>query len=216
MSTSTTNTKTLAQMRRELKEKEAAFKAQRASAVKEYEATRDKYIDTVFGKMAELSDVLREFKSESVKLGLELHDKMYEVYGREKRDGMDSYTLTSADGMRKVMIERQWRCEYNETSIVAIDTIRAVLREKFEGRNKGMYGIIDAILMRNNKGDYDERLVAKLRKHEEAVGDPRFSEALDILAKAYQPTTSQTYIRAYRRDNGNGKWVDITMNWSSM
>lgn len=215
MSTST-ETKTLAQMRKELKEKEAAFKAQRAGAVKEYEATRDKYIDTVFGKMAELSEVLREFKTESVKLGLELHDKMYEVFGREKRDGMDSYTLTSADGLRKVMIERQWRCEYNETSLVAIDTIRTVLREKFEGRNKAMYSIIDAILMRNNKGDYDERLVARLRKHEEAVGDQRFSEALDILAKAYQPTTSQTYIRAYRRDTGNGKWVDITMNWSSM
>lgn len=183
---------------------------------RQYDQLRDTFIDTVFGKMAEYSEKLREFKEESVRLGLELHDKMYEAYGREKPDSIDHYSLVSADGNRKVTIERQWRCEYDETSTVAIGTIRQVLREKFEGRNKGMYGIIDAVLMKNNKGDYDERLVAKLRKHEAAVDDARFSEALDILARAYKPTTSQTYIRAYAKDPTTGKWVDLPMNWSSM
>jgi hypothetical protein len=204
-----------ADLAKALKEKKAAEKAAKANARKSYDELRDSYIDTVFGRMDVLSKELRVFKDESVKLGLELHAKMYETLGREPKDGIDSYTLTSADGLRKVSIERQWRCEYDETSSVAIDTIRAVLREKFEGRNKGMYNIIDSILMKNGKGDYDERLVARLRKHEEAVGDPRFSEALDILAKAYRPTTSQTYIRAYRK-NDAGKWVDLVMNWSSM
>jgi hypothetical protein len=204
-----------ADLAKALKEKKAAEKAEKGKARKEYDTIRDNYIDTVFGKMEELSKVLREFKEESVSLGIELHAKMYEVLGREPKDGIDNYTLTSADGLKRVSIERQWRCEYDETSSVAIETIRDILREKFEGRNKGMYGIIDGILMKNGKGDYDERLVAKLRKHEEAVGDPRFSEALDTLAKAYRPTTSQTYIRAYRKD-GHGKWVDMVMNWSSM
>ena len=209
------NQMSAADLKAALKKKQADEKAAKENAKKSYDQLRDSYIDTVFGKMDELSTQLKSFKDESVKLGLELHSKMYQTLGREPKEGIDSYTLTSADGQRKVSIERQWRCEYDETSTVAIDTIRTVLREKFEARNKGMYGIIDGILLKNNKGDYDERLVAKLRKHEEAVDDKRFSEALDILAKAYRPTTSQTYIRAYRR-NAAGKWEDVVMNWSAM
>ncbi len=205
--------KELFALAREQRKKEEAERIERR---RQYDTLRDSYIDTVFGKMAEYSERLREFKEESVRLGLELHDKMYEAYGRDKPEGIDHYSLVSADGTRKVTIERQWRCEYDETSTVAIGTIRQVLREKFEGRNKGMYGIIDGILMKNNKGDYDERLVARLRKHESAVDDARFSEALDILAKAYKPTTSQTYIRAYAKDPTTGKWLDLPMNWSSM
>ena len=215
MSTTDINKMSAAELKAALKKKQATEKADMAAKKKSYDKMRDDYIGTVFSKMDEMSSKLREFKTESVKLGLELHEKMFEAHGRTSKPGVDHYSLVSADKQSKVVIERQWRCEYDETSTVAIQTIREVLREKFEGRNKGMYGIIDGILMKNGKGDYDERLVAKLRKHEEAVGDPRFSEALDILAKAYRPTTSQTYIRAYRRNEG-GKWVDVVMNWSSM
>ncbi len=215
MSSTDITTMSAADLKAALKKKQADEKAAKANAKKGYEAMRDGYIDTVFGKMEELSAQLRDFKTESVKLGIELHAKMYHTLGREPKDGIDSYTLTSADGLRKVSIERQWRCEYDETSTVAIDTIKAVLRDKFEGRNKSMYRIIDDILSKNGTGDYDERLVARLRKHEEAVDDRRFSEALDILARAYRPTTSQMYIRAYRREQG-GKWRDVVMNWSAM
>lgn len=212
---SSVETMSAADLKAALKKKLADEKAAKANAKKGYDQLRDSYIETVFTKMEELSAQLRDFKSESVKLGIELHTKMYEALGREPKEGIDSYTITSADGLRKVSIERQWRCEYDETSTVAIDTIKAVLRDKFEGRNKSMYKIIDDILSKNGTGDYDERLVARLRKHEEAVDDKRFSEALDILAKAYKPTTSQMYIRAYRRDQG-GKWRDLVMNWSAM
>lgn len=212
---SSIETMTAAQLKAALKAKQQAEREAKSNAKKTYDQMRDGYIDTVFGRMEELSAQLRTFKADSVKLGLELHAKMYETLGRSPKDGIDSYTLTSADGKRRVTIERQWRCEYDETSIVAIETIKAVLRDKFEGRNKSMYKIIDDILAKNGTGDYDERLVAKLRKHEEAVADPRFSEALDTLAKAYRPTTSQMYIRAYRRDEA-GKWRDVVMNWSAM
>lgn len=204
-----------AQLAKLAKEAKAKEQAENAAKRKEYDKLRDTYIDTVFGKMQELSEQLNGFKSESVKLGIELHTKMYEAYGRIPKDGIYSYTLTSADGMRKVMIERQWRCEYDETAEVAIGKIKEVLHDKFANRNNAMYGMLERVLLRNNKGDYDERLVAKLRAEEDKVNDPRFGEALTMLAQAYKPTTSQTYIRAYRKDDA-GKWHDITMNWSRM
>lgn len=204
-----------AELKAAWKKAQADEKAAKSNAKAKYEKDRDGFIVDTVQRMEQLSDLSRDLKTKSIATGTELRDKMYKALGREPKEGVDSYTVTTNDGTMKVVIETQFRCEYDETSTAAIDTIRQVLREKFEGRNKGMYGIIDGILLKNNKGDYDERLVAKLRKHEEAVDDQRFSEALTILANAYKPTTSQTYIRAYRRDTTN-KWREVTMNWSSM
>lgn len=204
--------KELSQLAREKRKKEEAEMLERR---RQYDATRDSFIDTVFGKVEELSAQLSEFKRDSIKLGLELHDKMYEAYGRAKKDGMDHYSLVSADGTKRIVIERQHRCEYDERAEVAITAIKEVLRDKFSGRNKGMYEIIDGLLMKNHKGDYDERMVAKLRKYEAQVEDERFSKALALLADSYRPVDSQLYLRAYRK-NDAGKWVDLPMNWSSM
>lgn len=210
------NKMSVAQLEAELKKRKKREKTEKEVKRSEYERLRDEYLETTLGKMEELGGQLRAFKEDSVKLGLDLHEKMLDVFDRKKKENVDNYTLTNQAGTIRIQIERNWMCEYDETGQVAIDTIREVLREKFEPRNKGMYAIIDGILMKNNKGEYDERLVARLRKHEEAVGDPRFSEALDILARSYRPTHSRTYIRAYRRPKADGKWQEVPMNWSSM
>lgn len=216
MSTSTDiSSMSAAELKKALKEKQAAERAEAEARKRSYDRLRDSYINTVFDKVEALSAELRKFKADSVKLGLELHEKMYEAYGRERRDGIDHYSLVNEEATRKVVIERQHRCAYDERAEVAIGQIKDVLRDKFSGRNKGMYEIIDGLLMKNHKGDYDERMVAKLRKHEGTVDDPRFSEALALLAQSYRPVDSQLYLRAYRKDEA-GKWEDLPMNWSGM
>lgn len=217
MSTETKTSKA-AELKAAWKKAQAEEKTEQTRRKKEYETMRDKFLDTTFSKMFELSQAQLAFKSEAVKLGLEVHDKMYEAYGREKREGIDHYSLVSSDGLRKVTIERKHICAYDETVEVGIQLVRDVLRDKFAERSKKAYRMLESVLMKNKKGDYDEAMVAKLRKHAEEVdNDPRFIEALDIIGKAYKPTgTSQLYLRAYRKETADGRWIDIPMNWSSM
>lgn len=199
-----------------LKKKKQEEKTKAKALRSEYDRKRDQYLATVFARMEALSHQLAEFKREAIASGLILHDEMYDAYRRKRPDKpVDSYTLTSEDGTRRIIIERSERCEYDETAEVAISQIREVLRDKFAARNLGMYEMLETLLMRNAKGDYDERLVAKLRKHEDRVNDPRFSDAIKMLDAAYRPVGSQTYIRAYTRDK-NGPWREVTMNWSRM
>ncbi len=200
------------------KKAQAEEKADRERSRKEYDHLRDKFLETTFGKMYELSQAQQEFKSEAIKLGLEVHDKMYEAYGREKREGIDHYSLVSTDGLKRLTMERKHLCEYDETVEVGITLVRDVLRDKFADRSKKAYRMLESVLMKNKKGDYDEALVAKLRKHAEEVdNDPRFIEALDIISRAYRPTgASQLYLRAHRKETTDGRWIDIPMNWSSM
>jgi hypothetical protein len=205
-----------AELKAALKKKQADETAAAKAKRKAYDTLRDEFIASVFSKFEAVQAELGAFKAEAVKLGLELHDKMYEAYGREKREGIDHYTLTSDDGTKKVVIQRDWLCRYDETVEVGIGMIKEVVRDKFEPRNKGMYAVIDGLLLKGNEGDYDERMVAKLRKHADAFdNDPRFFEALDIITRAYKPVESRLYLRVYRKTEA-GAWEDISVNWSRM
>lgn len=191
-------------------------KAEKSEARKKYDALRDDYLEKVFIRMADLSKRMKELKANSVRLGIELHAKMYEAYGREIKEGIDNYTLTSGDGLRKVLIERSHVCAYDESVEVGIGLIRDVLRDKFGARSKEAYRTIEALMVKNRAGDYDENMVAKLRSIADTYsGDDRFTKGLDIIAKSYKPYRSQMYMRAYQKDEV-GKWKEVVMNWSAM
>ena len=205
-----------AELKAALAKKETAEKAEQQKAIAEYERDRDYLVTATVRAMREEAETLRDLKKHAVERAMELQERTYTVLGKKRKEKpVDSFSLMSKDGTLKLTMDRAYKGEYDETADVAIGEIKEVLRDKFEGRNKALYRILDSVLLKNNKGDYDERLVAKLRKHEADVADDRFSKALDVLSKAYRPTTSQTYIRAYEL-GANGRWNDISLAFSSM
>lgn len=197
----------LDQKRRE--EKASAEKAQ-----SDYKKKRDSFIKTAVASFCELSAALRQLKMKTLQRGHELHDEMFEVFEGKARP-IKEFSMITEDGNYKLVIQKQERQALDETAEVAIGTIKEVFKQKFEARNKSMYNILDGLLIKNQKGDYDERLVAKLRKYESEIDDKDFSRALDDLSKAYYTSGSSTYCRAYRKNPQTGKWQDIPMQFSS-
>lgn len=195
---------------RKQEEKEATEKAQ-----KNYKKKVDAFVKTKVAQMADLSAKMKALKMEILQRGNDLHEEMYEVYGKQPKE-LKEFSLISEDGMHKLTLQRTERQALDETAEVAISIIKEVFKAKFEARNKGMYEIIDGLLMKNQKGDYDERLVAKLRKYESTVDDKEFSNALDELSKAYYTCGTSTYARAYNKDAKNNKWVYVEMQFSSI
>lgn len=206
---------TSAELRQHLEAKEREERKSKEQARRKYEKDKDAFVASFVSQAAQFHAELKQFKTAAIARGNELHDLLYEVFDKETKE-LKSFTITTEDKTMKVVVERAERHGFNETAEVAINEIKEVLRAKFEGRNKGMYEIIDSILMKNTKGDYDERLVAKLRRHEGTVDDKRFSDALDTLAAAYYTTQSGTYIRAYKLNEETNKWEDIVLQFSAL
>lgn len=206
---------TTAELRQHLEQKEKEERKLKDQARRKYEKDKDAFVASFVSQAAQFHAELKQFKTAAIARGNELHDLMFEVFEKEAKE-LKSFTIMNEEKTMKVVVERAERHGFNETAEVAIAEIKDVLRAKFEGRNKGMYEIIDSILMKNTKGDYDERLVAKLRRHEETVDDKRFSEALDTLANAYYTTNSGTYIRAYKLNQESNKWDDIVLQFSAL
>jgi hypothetical protein len=180
-----------------------------------YEAKKDQFIRLGIGTMLELSERMIELKKEVLTRGNDLHDEMYEIYGKEPKE-LNQFSLDSKDGKYRLTVERAERQALDEKAIVHIQTIKEVLFKRFADRNKLMYGIINDLLVKNNKGEYDERMVAKLRAREHEVNDADFSNALDELAKCYYTYGSSTYARGYKLDEQSKKWVAIPMQFSAM
>lgn len=216
MPTTDINKMSAAELKEALANKEAEERAEQQKAVATYERDRDLLVTSTVKQMRQAADLLLQLKASAVEKATELQERSYTVLGKKRKEKpVDSFTILSKAGDLKLVMDRQYKGEYDETADVAIAEIKEVLRSKFEGRNKALYRILDSVLLKNNKGDYDERLVAKLRKHESDVDDERFSKALDVLSNAYRSTTSQTYLRAYELGK-NGRWNDISVAFSRM
>lgn len=205
----------LEELKAQLKKKENAQKAEQAKKERLYQNERDSYVTDAVAAMKELSEKMSEFKHLAIQKGNELHRQMFDIFNKQEKD-LKQFSLISKDGLSKIIIERQERQELDETAIVAIEAIKDVFKRKFSGRNQTMYKILDGILMKNRKGDYDERLVAKLRKYEQDIDDVEFSEALDRLSASYNVIGSATYLRAYTFNVELNRWDDIPMQFSSL
>ncbi len=182
---------------------------------KAYVKRRDTFIKLMSQQAMELSAQLKTLKSECLVRGNELHDLMYEVFEKEPKD-MNDFSLITEDGQFKLTISRAAIVGLNETAKVHIETVQTVFREKFAKTNKAYWNMLETLLMRNDKGDYDPKMVVKLRKHADAINDPRFDAAIDGLAKATYEAGTSTYARFYRKAADTNAWIAIPMQFSSL
>jgi len=194
--------------------KEKEERARLDAKKKQYTAKRDNFILATVTEMCQLSETLHSLKKKTLTEGNDLHDQMYEIFEKEPKE-LKRFSLITEDSNHKLEIEKSEVQALNETAEVAITEIRDILRDKFANRNKAMYGVIDSLLSKNRKGDYDPRMVAKLRKHESDVNDERFSKALDTLSAAYYVSDTAMYVRAYKKDQ-RGKYQPINIQFSSL
>jgi hypothetical protein len=202
-------------LKAKLAEREKAEKAEREQAEREYIRDRDRFISSTLKEMEELSDKLAALKRRTVTKANELHDRMYDLRGAEPKE-LKSFQIVTEDGTLKLEVARCEKMRLGEQAEVAIATIKQVLEEKFANRNKAMYGIINTLLATNAAGDYDERLVAKLSKHEADVEDERFSSALADLRQAFYAYDSATYARGYKLNSDSNKWLNVNLQFSSI
>ena len=69
--------------------------------------------------------------------------------------------------------------------------------------------------MKNTKGDYDPKLLAKARAEVRKLDDTALIEEFDKLSDCLTVVGSAIYVRVYERDEQK-KWKDISLNFSSI
>lgn len=198
----------------ELKKREQAELAAARKAKTDFESDKKSFLTHSVSKFEHLNRELAELKQFTILEANKLYDRMYEVEGKEPKD-TKSFTLKDDTLGLKVTVDRQERFTFTDEAIVHINAIKDIFREKFANRNQGFYQILDGILMKNTKGDYDPKLLAKARQQVKKLGDDALIAEFDKLEDCQRVVGTSLYARAYKKDE-NGKYKDIILQFSSL
>lgn len=198
----------------EIARRKAAKKEAETKARKEYEADKKAYLAHTAGKFIQLHAELKELKEYSIVEANKLYQRMYEINDKEPKS-VNSFTLKNESDTIKVTVDRQERFEFTDEAMVHINAIRDIFKSKFAERNKGLYNILDGLLIKNSKMEYDPKLLAKARRQVRELGDDNLINEFDKLDECQKVTGSSMYCRLHVRDD-KGKWKDVSLQFSSL
>lgn len=198
----------------ELEKRKANEKLAESQKRKDFLAEKDLFIQSTVAGFSEISAELKNLKYITITRANELYEKMFQLFDKEPKK-QNQFTLKSEDGQYRVTVDRQERFEFNEEATVHIESIKDIFKAKFADVDQNLYNLMDSLLMKNNKGDYDPKLLSKVRQKVEALGDAELITSFDNLVKCQQVVGSSLYCRAYKIDD-QGKWQDINVQFSSL
>ena len=178
-----------------------------------YFADKNNFLNDVVAKYQEVQDILKSLKKEAITHAENFNRLMYEIENKAVKDAK-SFKLENETV--RLMVEEKELFSFTDEAIVHINSIRDIFRKKFEGRNKAFYNLLDGILMKNSKGEYDPKLLTKARKQVKEIGDEELISEFDKLTDCQKVVGSAKYIRVYTKDAETKKWNDITLNFSSL
>lgn len=200
------------ELRAYLKEKEADEKRLEAQRKQAYQKDKDEFLDGIINVYEEFQARLIGLKRGAISNAENFNRLKYEIEGKEVKDAK-SFELKN--DRVKIIVEMQERFDFTDEAIVHINAVKEIFKDKFEARNKGFYSLLDSILMKNTRGEYDAKLLTKARRKAREIGDEELIERLDKLNDCLVVTGSVKYVRVYRKDERN-QWKDVTLNFSSL
>ena len=199
-----------------LAEKRKTERAEKAKRLKEYEADKGSFLTHTSSKFLSLQNKMAELKKYTIAKANELWQELHDMNGKALKEDQKQFTLKNEEDTLKVTVDMQEKFEFTEEAIIHINSIRDRFREKFANRNKGLYDILDGLLLKNSKQEYDPKLLAKARLQVRKLEDTQLIEDFDKLDECQRVTGSSLYCRVYHRKEVNGKWEDISLQFSSL
>lgn len=173
---------------------------------------KENFLSEVLERYNDAQSILSTLKSEAIAHAENFNNLKYELEGKPTKEAK-SFELKN--DKIKIIVESQDRFDFNDEAIVHINAIKDIFREKFENRNKGFYNLLESILIKNAKGEYDVKILTKARKQVRELGDDKLIEEFDKLNDCLIVVGSTKYIRVYTLDEKN-KWKDVSLNFSSL
>jgi hypothetical protein len=195
-----------------LKEKKASETKQHESRKKAYESDKENFLSEVLNRFKDAQGILSTLKNETITHSENFNALKYELEGKAVKEAK-SFELKN--DRVKIVVENQDKFDFNDNAIVHINAIKDIFREKFEARNKGFYNLLDSILMKNSKGEYDAKLLNKARRQAKELGDEALMTEFDKLNDCLVVVGTAKYTRVYAKDDKN-RWKDISLSFSSL
>jgi hypothetical protein len=202
---------TTAELEELLASKKAEANKEAERRKNDYLKNKNNFLDDLLASFNHYRDGLTDLKKSAINHSENFNRLKYEIDGKSLPN-YKSFELKNEKV--KVVVDEQERFDFTDEAVVHINAIKEIFKAKFEERNKGMYALLDSILMRNSKGDYDAKLLAKARGQVKKIGDEALTAEFDKLQDCLIVVGTRKYIRVYVREDN--QWQDVSLNFSSL
>ncbi len=206
---------TLEELQALLEEKQREQKLMRQRKIKAFEKEKSEFVENTVKTFKQKHEELKKLKYGTINKATDTYKKLFELHEKEMPKDRKSFSLQNADKTMKIVVDRPEKMAFTEEAYVAIEGIKEFFRKKFAERSKVVYNILDTMLSKNKEGDYDPRLLAKIRKEVREINDPELTKNFELLENSQVVVGVAQYVRAYEKDE-NGKWKDIVVQFSAL
>ncbi|UGU15186.1 DUF3164 family protein [Sinomicrobium kalidii] len=202
------------ELQAELMRREKAKKKAKEKARQQYLEDKNYFLRTTAQQFLQYNEGLHKLKEHTIAEANMLYERMYVLEGKKPKE-TKSFPLKNEDDTIKIEVEQQERFEFTEEAIVHINTIKDIFKEKFAARSKGLYNILDGLLIKGRQREYDPKLLAKARRQVKELGDEKLIAEFDKLDDCQRVVGTVIYCRLYIKGD-NGKWQNVSLQFSAL
>lgn len=180
------------------------------------EADRLAYKELVSTKVDEIFPLLEEISSKLAHQKQHVYDEFAAALAMKKelyetKETQCSHAFMNANATRRITLGNYTVDEYDDTVNDGI----AIVKEYISGlardeNSRILVNTVMKLLAKDQKGALKPSRVMQLRQMADRSGNAHFIEGVSIIAAAYRPVPSKTFIRAEIKDT-NGAWKSIPL-----
>lgn len=195
----------------ETQRKEAADKAKKEKA---YQAKKNDLVRELVHNAMQIKELLLEFKGQSFEK-LKEHYEVMKAFGDVKSNHKGNFQLKSDDQEFKVEFANQMIKEFDERSEMAAEHLNEFLATHVKKRSEADYNMIKGFIEKKND-KFDVSLVGRLFQMEDNYDHPLWKKAIELFKVSYVEVDSAQYVRFFKRNEQNGQYENINLNFASV
>ncbi|WP_410221904.1 DUF3164 family protein [Pedobacter sp.] len=180
-----------------------------------FERKCEKTVGRVATRAMKINSDMTAFKNDLKREVEVLYEDFKKENGGIVGKGKGNATFYSFDRSIKVEVSINEAITFDENCInLAHEMLKEVISEGLSGAADWIEGIVLDAFAKSN-GKLDTKKVLGLRKYEQKVNKPRYSEAMRMIDKGIMRPSSKEYFRVWVKD-GNGEYIDVQLNFSAI
>lgn len=187
-------------------ELKAALKAKQEKSQEDRETYKQMVNETVPAVVTQIKDLsvlLSEVKRDIYTTFESLLKLKFDIYN--VKEEQQSHTFTTTDGKLSISIGYNVNDGWDDTVSAGIAKIKEYIRSLVTEGNQETITIINHLLKQDDKGNLKSSRVLELSKVADELKNETFSDAVDIIKKAYSPVRSSFFVKAWEIDNAGNK-----------
>ncbi|WP_320034821.1 DUF3164 family protein [Halarcobacter sp.] len=178
--------------------------------VKIEDKLKDEMIDSILGKAAGVTEVIKKFKEDAYDEVDSYFELLLDKYGVETKKGVKGFTLENFSGTAKIQVATADNIIFDEKLQIAKKKIDEYLHEITQDSNPDIQQLISKAFEVDKKGEVNPRKILALRSYD--ITHPKWLEAMAIIAESVEIVASKQYIRFYTRENQRENYKQVSLD----